>query len=52
MCEPTMDARERMCEELRVQTGAVMVPPYNYGPVISGQGTIALELLDQVGGAV
>lgn len=48
-CAPTMDARQQACDELQQQTGATFIPPYNYGPVISGQGTIALELLQQVG---
>ncbi|KXZ52331.1 hypothetical protein GPECTOR_10g963 [Gonium pectorale] len=47
-CEPTMEAREALCAQLQSSTGAVLVPPYNYGPVIAGQGTIALEFLEQV----
>jgi threonine dehydratase len=27
----------------------VLIPPYNHPHVISGQGTMALELLEQVG---
>jgi threonine dehydratase len=46
-----MDARQQACERLQRETGATFIPPYNYGPVISGQGTIALELLQQAGGA-
>lgn len=48
-CAPTVDAREAACAVLQAETGATLVPPYNYGPVISGQGTIAVELLKQVG---
>jgi serine racemase len=29
-------------------TGATLIPPYNYGPVIAGQGTMGLEMLEQV----
>ncbi|KAG2439507.1 hypothetical protein HXX76_004861 [Chlamydomonas incerta] len=47
-CEPTVDAREAKCAEVAAATGATLVPPYNYGPVIAGQGTIGLEFLDQV----
>ncbi|PNW82207.1 hypothetical protein CHLRE_06g278101v5 [Chlamydomonas reinhardtii] len=47
-CEPTVDAREAKCAEVAATTGATLVPPYNYGPVIAGQGTIALEFLEQV----
>jgi threonine dehydratase len=31
------------------QTGAVFIPPYNYPPVMAGQGTVALEFMKQVG---
>lgn len=33
---------------VQAATGAVLIPPYNDGAVISGQGTMALELLQQV----
>lgn len=47
-CEPTMDAREATCAAKQAETGASFVPPYNHGDVMSGQGTIALEFLQQV----
>ena len=47
LCEPTMDAREAAMEEIRARTGAHFIAPYNYGPTICGQGTIATELLEQ-----
>ncbi|KAK9823956.1 hypothetical protein WJX72_006641 [[Myrmecia] bisecta] len=47
-CAATMDAREATCGRIQRETGAVFVAPYNYGPTICGQGTIALELLEQV----
>ncbi|KAI8469135.1 MAG: serine/threonine dehydratase [Monoraphidium minutum] len=47
-CEPTMDAREAACRRIIAETGATLVPPYDYGPVIAGQGTIGLEFLQQV----
>eukprot|EP00873_Tetraselmis_striata_P041235 jgi/Tetstr1/461499/TSEL_006605.t1 len=50
VCEPTMDGREKTCEELMASTGAVFIHPYNDPRVIAGQGTIALELLEQVHG--
>mmetsp|Transcript_15847 Transcript_15847/g.47694 ORF Transcript_15847/g.47694 Transcript_15847/m.47694 type:complete len:203 (+) Transcript_15847:3-611(+) len=43
-----MEAREAGVAEVIQRTGATLVPPYNYGPVIEGQGTLALELFDQV----
>lgn len=49
VCPPTIDAREAACREIRERTGAAFVPPYNHPAVIAGQGTIALELLEQAG---
>lgn len=48
LCEPTIDAREAATAEIQRATGAVFIPPYNAKATIAGQGTIALELLDQV----
>eukprot|EP00878_Enallax_costatus_P028912 GHUV01031276.1.p1 GENE.GHUV01031276.1~~GHUV01031276.1.p1 ORF type:complete len:265 (+),score=81.39 GHUV01031276.1:165-959(+) len=48
LCEPTMAAREGTCAEIAAETGATFIPPYDYGPVIAGQGTIGLELMQQV----
>ncbi len=47
-CEPTLEAREGALERIRLETGATMVHPYNNERVIAGQGTAALELLDDV----
>ena len=47
-CEPSVDARESTAAAIQQKTGATLVPPYNYGPTICGQGTMALELLEQV----
>jgi len=46
--EPTLAAREGTLAELLKETGAHLVHPYNDARVISGQGTTALELLEQV----
>uniref|UniRef100_A0A7S3QMP8 Tryptophan synthase beta chain-like PALP domain-containing protein n=1 Tax=Dunaliella tertiolecta TaxID=3047 RepID=A0A7S3QMP8_DUNTE len=48
MCPPGMDAREAACKRVIDETGATFVPPYNHPHVIAGQGTIALEMLQQV----
>ena len=47
-CEPTLQARERTLDRIRLDTGANVVHPYNDERVIAGQGTAALELLDEV----
>ncbi|MGH8121151.1 MAG: pyridoxal-phosphate dependent enzyme [Rudaea sp.] len=48
-CAPTFAAREATTERLRLQTGATLVHPFTDPAVIAGQGTAALELLDEVG---
>lgn len=48
LCEPTMAAREEAAAKVAAEVGATFIPPYDYGPVIAGQGTIGLELLQQV----
>lgn len=42
--------RASRVEELRAQTGAVFISPFDDAAVIAGQGTIALEILDDVPG--
>ncbi len=46
-CAPTLEARESTAEAVLRETGGSMIPPYNHANVIAGQGTIALELLEQ-----
>lgn len=47
-CEPTIAAREAMAERIMNESGAALVHPYNNPWVIAGQGTAALELLEEV----
>lgn len=49
-CEPTLAAREATCAHVQAQTGATLIHPYNDRCVIAGQGTAAVELLEQVPG--
>ncbi len=49
-CEPTLAARETTAAAVLAETGGTLVPPYNDPDVIAGQGTVALELLEQVPG--
>ena len=51
-CAPTIAAREAACAEVQRVTGAVLVHPYTDPRVIAGQGTAALELLNQCDGAL
>jgi len=40
--------REEIGRRISEETGATLVPPYDHEWTITGQGTVALELLDQV----
>jgi threonine dehydratase len=48
LCEPTLAAREALAAQLVADSGAVFIHPYDDPRVIAGQGTIALELLEDV----
>nr|XP_016457953.1 PREDICTED: serine racemase-like [Nicotiana tabacum]XP_016457954.1 PREDICTED: serine racemase-like [Nicotiana tabacum]XP_016457955.1 PREDICTED: serine racemase-like [Nicotiana tabacum] len=45
--EPSMQSREDTANKVLQDTGAVLIHPYNDGRIISGQGTISLEFLEQ-----
>jgi threonine dehydratase len=47
-CEPNMASREAVAAEVLQRTGAHLVHPYNDERVIAGQGTAALELLEEI----
>lgn len=47
-CESTLQAREQKLEQVVRDTGAQVVHPYDDDLVIAGQGTAALEFLEQV----
>jgi len=49
-CAATLDAREARLAEVVASTGAWFVPPYDDDRIIAGQGTAALEMLEQVDG--
>ena len=48
LCDPTLDARQVTAGDVAARTGAVMIPPYNHPDIIAGQGTAALELLEEI----
>lgn len=47
-CRPTLKAREETLKEIVKKTGATFIHPYDNFNVISGQGTAAIELLEEV----
>ncbi len=50
LCEPTQQAREDTLQQVVERTGAEFVHPYNDERVIAGQGTCALELIEEIPG--
>jgi len=48
LCEPTLAARQAEASRIQAATGAAFIHPYDDSQVIAGQGTIALEMLEQV----
>jgi len=48
-CEPTLQAREETLAEVVADTGAYFVHPYDNPQVMAGQGTAAVELLEDAG---
>ena len=48
LCEPTLKARRDTLDEIAKRTGARIVHPFNDPKVIAGQGTAALELIEDV----
>lgn len=50
LCEPTLQARESTAARIMRETGSTLVHPYNDVRVMAGQGTVALELLEEVPG--
>lgn len=47
-CEPTLAAREETAQQVLAETGGTLIPPYDHADIIAGQGTAALELLQDV----
>lgn len=47
-CRPTLEAREGTARDIIEKTGAILIHPYDNFNVICGQGTAALELMDEI----
>ena len=50
LCEPTLAARESTARQVMERTGAIFIHPYDDLRVMAGQGTTAIELLEDVPG--
>jgi threonine dehydratase len=48
MAASSSSARRQVAEELAVREGCTLIPPYDHIDVITGQGTIGPELLEQI----
>jgi len=48
LCDPTLAARESTATAEQAATGATFIHPYDDFAVMAGQGTVALELLEDV----
>jgi threonine dehydratase len=46
-CENTLEARESTAARLVAETGGTLIPPFDHADVIAGQGTMALEILEE-----
>ncbi len=47
-CEPNVASREAAAAKIVARTGAHLVHPYNDARVIAGQGTAAIELIEEI----
>jgi threo-3-hydroxy-L-aspartate ammonia-lyase len=47
--DPAIETRESVANKIVQQQGGEMIPPFDYAPVIAGQGTAAKELIDETG---
>jgi threonine dehydratase len=47
LCAPTVAARDATCAEVQSETGAILVHPFDDARVIAGQGTAALEFIEE-----
>jgi threo-3-hydroxy-L-aspartate ammonia-lyase len=41
--------REEVAQRIAAEQGSTLIPPFDYAPVIAGQGTTAQELIQEVG---
>ena len=46
-CEPNQVSREKILDDIIKQSNSILVHPYNDKRIIEGQGTVALEFLEQ-----
>ncbi|MDY7002526.1 MAG: threo-3-hydroxy-L-aspartate ammonia-lyase [Cyanobacteriota bacterium] len=42
-------SREKLAQKIAQEKGSIVIPPYDHCDIIAGQGTTALELIEEVG---
>ena len=47
--DPNIKTREDIAKNLALEHGYTTIPPFDHEDIIAGQGTVALEMLDQTG---
>lgn len=47
--DPAIETRESVANKILHQHGGEMIPPFDFAPVIAGQGTAAKELIEETG---
>ena len=47
-CEPTLESRQATCAKLCNEKNMIEIPPFNHYKTMAGQGTMGLEIADQV----
>jgi threonine dehydratase len=45
---PQENTREKISEELEKKHGYILIPPYDHVDIVAGQGTAALELVEEI----
>lgn len=47
--DPNAESREEIAEAVQRERGMTLIPPYDHPDVVAGQGTAALEMMEEVG---
>lgn len=47
-CPNTQEGREGTARDIAARTGAVMTPPYDHPDIVAGQGTVGLEIVQDL----
>ena len=46
--DPEHTTREKLSKELEIEHGYTLVPPYDHVDIVAGQGTAAMEMLEEI----